>query len=83
MGVSLSFANPVLPPSSYFSISIIHPEEALTQLHSIFAYQFSSVQSLSRVLTLCDPMDCSTPDLPFHHQLLESTQTHASPRDEA
>ena len=27
-------------------------------------------------LTLCDPMDCSTPDLPVHHQLLESTQTH-------
>ena len=27
-------------------------------------------------LTLCDPMDCSTPGLPVHHQLLESTQTH-------
>ena len=27
-------------------------------------------------LTLCDPMDCSTPDLPVHHQLLEATQTH-------
>ena len=26
-------------------------------------------------LTLCDPMDCSTPGLPVHHQLLESTQT--------
>ena len=26
--------------------------------------------------TLCDPMDCSTPGLPVHHQLLESTQTH-------
>ena len=25
--------------------------------------------------TLCDPMDCSTPGLPVHHQLLESTQT--------
>ena len=35
----------------------------------------SSVQSLSCV-TLCDPMDCSTPDLPVHHQLLEVTQTH-------
>ena len=35
----------------------------------------SSVQSLSCV-QLCDPMDCSTPGLPVHHQLLEFTQTH-------
>ena len=27
-------------------------------------------------LTLCDPMDCSTPSLPVHHQLSELTQTH-------
>ena len=26
--------------------------------------------------TLCDPMDCSMPGLPVHHQLLEFTQTH-------
>ena len=26
-------------------------------------------------LTLCDPMDCSMPGLPVHHQLLEFTQT--------
>ena len=26
--------------------------------------------------TLCDPMDCSMPGLPVHHQLLELTQTH-------
>ena len=35
---------------------------------------FSSVTQ-SR-LTLCDPMDCSTPGLPVHHQLLEIAQTH-------
>ena len=36
-----------------------------------------SVQSLSHVWpTLCDPMDCSTPGLPVHHQLPEPTQTH-------
>ena len=34
---------------------------------------FSSVQSC---LTLCDPMNRSTPGLPVHHQLLEFTQTH-------
>ena len=26
--------------------------------------------------TLCNPMNCSTPVLPVHHQLLEFTQTH-------
>ena len=36
--------------------------------------QFSSVTQ--SCLTLCDPMDCSTPGLPVHHQLLEPTQTH-------
>ena len=37
-------------------------------------FQFSSVaQSCS---TLWDPMNCSTPGLPVHHQLLEFTQTH-------
>ena len=36
---------------------------------------FFPIQLLSRV-RLCDPMDCSTPGLPVHHQLPEFTQTH-------
>ena len=41
---------------------------------SLSLYQFSSVaQSYP---TLCNPMDCSTPGLPVHHQLLELNQTH-------
>ena len=36
--------------------------------------QFSSVTQLC--LTLCDPMNSSTPGLPVHHQLPEFTQTH-------
>ena len=36
--------------------------------------QFSSVAQLS--LTLCNPMNRSTPGLPVHHYLLEFTQTH-------
>ena len=36
--------------------------------------QFNSVTQ--SCLTLCNPMDCSTPGLPVHHQLLEFTQTH-------
>ena len=37
--------------------------------------QFNSVQLLSRVW-LCDPMNCSMPGLPVHHQLLKSIQAH-------
>ena len=36
--------------------------------------QFSSVAQ--SCLTLCHSMDCSTPSLPVHHQLLDFTQTH-------
>ena len=36
--------------------------------------EFSSVAQ--SYLTLCDPMDCSTPGFPVHHQLSEFTQTH-------
>ena len=36
--------------------------------------QFSSVAQ--SCLTLCDPMDCSMPGFPVHHQLPELTQTH-------
>ena len=36
--------------------------------------QFSLVTQ--SCLTLCNPMACSTPGLPVHHQLPEFTQTH-------
>ena len=36
--------------------------------------QFSSVAQ--SCLTLCNPIDCSTPGFPVHHQHPESTQTH-------
>ena len=36
--------------------------------------QFSSVTQ--SCLALCDPMDCSMPGFPVHHQLLELAQTH-------
>ena len=42
---------------------------AMTNLSSV---QFSSVAQ--SYLTLCDPMNHSTPGLPVHHQLLEFTQ---------
>ena len=39
-----------------------------------FHHQFSSVAQAC--LTLCDPMNHSTPGIPVHHQHPESTQTH-------
>ena len=39
-----------------------------------FSVQFSSVAQSCP--TLCNPMNCSMPGLPVHHQLPEFTQTH-------
>ena len=40
----------------------------------IASAQFSSVTQ--SCLTLCDPMNCSTPGLPVHYQLQDFIQTH-------
>jgi len=45
------------------------PKCSFTILHS---RKFSSVQCL----TLRDPMDCTMPGFPIHHQLLELAQSH-------
>ena len=45
-----------------------------TRLSKFTSLHFTSVAQLC--LTHCDPMDCNTPGLPVHHQLLEFTQTH-------
>ena len=47
--------------------------QKLRYLGSI-SVQFSSVTQSCP--TLCDPMNCSMPGLPVHHQLVEFTQTH-------
>ena len=41
---------------------------------SFIAIQFNSVAQLCP--TLCNPMECSMPGLPVHHQLPEFMQTH-------
>ena len=45
-------------------------------LYTAFLFQFSFGSVAQSCLTLCDPMDCSTPGLLVHHQLLKFTQTH-------
>ena len=40
-------------------------------------YTFSQfISAAQSCLTLCNPMDCSSPGLPVHHQLPGFTQTH-------
>ena len=58
-------------------ISVFHFKVGTIKDHIYFScttIQFSSVTQSCP--TLCDPMDCSTPGLPVHHQLLELAQTH-------
>ena len=55
--------------------SLLHTLWYMFMCISVYlSVQFSSVTHLCP--TLCDPMDCSTPGLPVHHQLPEFTQTH-------
>ena len=51
---------------------LMYPDSS--SLAYLCALDFSSVTQSSP--TLCDPIDCSTPCLPIHNQLLEFTQTH-------
>ena len=48
--------------------------QKLRSCHLVPSLQFSSVAQLCP--TLCDPMNCSIPGFPVHHQLPEFTQTH-------
>ena len=47
---------------------------AVSEIRATCSVQFSSVAQ--SCLTLCHPMNCSTPGLPAHHQLSEFTETH-------
>ena len=79
----LTLCRPLLHPSSIFpSIRVFSNELVLHIRNEIYfiavptsnSVQFSSVTQSCP--TLCDPMDCSTPGLPVHHQLPGFTQTH-------
>ena len=50
------------------TLNILHIEG------TYLSVQFGSV--VQSCLTLCDPMNLSSPGLSVHHQLVESTQTH-------
>ena len=62
--------------------TILQNFPSLVFLQFVFFYcwftpNISSVSSVAQSCpTLCDPMNCSTPGLPVHHQLLEFTHIH-------
>ena len=49
----------------------------------LFILLFQSSSVTQSCLTLCNPIDCSTPGLPVHHQLPEFPQTHVHWVDDA
>ena len=65
---STSLKASILQHSVFLMVQISHPYMTTGKIIC------SVAQSC---LTLCDPMDCSMPGLPFHHQLPEFTQSLA------
>ena len=61
----------LLLPSIFQNSKKMHKAEIKALILSV---QFNSVSQ--SCLTLCDPMECSTPGFPVHHQLPELAQTH-------
>ena len=61
------------PPAQAHSIKPVLGTSGSTE-HFHLSVQFSSIAQSCP--TLCDPMDCSTPGFPVHHQLPKLTQTH-------
>ena len=57
----------------FFSLVMILVTASCTML---WFYHEGEGEVAQSCLTLCDPMNCSTPGLPVHHQLPEFTQTH-------
>ena len=62
-----------------FKISLYHVssvmETVIIKIYlAFFSVQFNSVVQLCSIF--CNPMDCSKPGFPVHHQLPEFTQTH-------
>ena len=53
----------------YFFMCLLSPHSLEHKFHAWRTTSCTSVQSVHLHPTLCDPMDCSTPDFPVSHQL--------------
>ena len=74
MALLTPWLSAVAPPMLWFSVGVRIMPPGLLWVPVLW-YQVVVVQSLS-CLTLCDPMDCSTPVFPVLHHLPELAQTH-------
>ena len=79
----------ILRPSAFFMVQLSHPYMTtgknialirwnfVSKVMSLLFNMLSQIRSVAQsCLTLCNPMNCSTPGLPVHHQLPDLTQTH-------
>ena len=63
--------------TTYYMISLIQISRMGESVETSCGQRVVQLSSVAQLCpTLCDPMDCSMPGLPIHHQLLEFTQTH-------
>ena len=82
-------SNPGLPHCRQILYQLSHKGSPFTCYHNVThqaplsmeffrqEYWSGSVSSVAQSCqTLCDPMDCSMPGFPIHHQLPELAQTH-------
>ena len=80
MNLHISFGIYIISTKFFDSISALLQKREKTTLnyssYMIFfiVVQFSSVAQ--SCLTLCNPMECSTPGFPTHHQLLDLIQAY-------
>ena len=64
-------------PPDMLAFTHEHPDHFDALAAEYYHKQLSQFSSVAQsCLTLCNPMDCSTPGLPVHHQLPKFTQTH-------
>ena len=67
-------------PNPGLNPHLLHWQEGslpLSHLGSLYDYVSDQIRSVAQSCpTLCDPINCSTPGLPVHHQLPEFTETH-------
>ena len=81
----------ILRRSAFFTVQLSHPYMTTGKIIASTRWTFvgkvmslhfnvlsaaAAAKSLQSCPTLCNPMDCSTPGFPVHHQLPEFTQTH-------
>ena len=64
----------ILRRSAFFTVQLLHPY--MTTVKTIALTRWTLVGKAHSCSTLCDLMDCSTPDFPVLHYLPEFAPTH-------